>query len=125
MTTLFLISDQVRESTLGFAEIRHSHPKGGGYHYEVQTQTRHVEIALAPKQTPAEAIDDSHRRVQAVEKPPLRRNHCAGETDRRYVHPELHDERDDEAEIPVLHIESRDVKRRPKTGQHSKHDEQR
>ena len=61
---------------------------------------------IATKDRPAEAVDDTHHRIEQIEQPPLLRDDAAGEADRGDVVPELDDERDDIAKVAVLDVES-------------------
>ena len=85
-----------------------------------------VERALAAEDAPAETVDDADHRIEANRQS----RHCAGMTlalkaDRRDVQAELHDERDDIAEVAVFHVQRGDPQARPEAGQEGEQHEDR
>jgi hypothetical protein len=61
------MSNQISERALGLAEIRQAQPKQDGDDDKTQAEAWHVKLALASQQAPAEAIDNSDGRIQAIE----------------------------------------------------------
>src|SRR6185436_15178274 len=86
---------------------------------DAEDETRKIQTALAAKQTPTKSVDDSHHGVEAVPKAQSRRHDPAGKTDRRYIQPELDDERNNEPKVAVFDIQGRDQERRTETRQYS------
>src|SRR5262249_24910476 len=83
-------------------------PKKKRGHADTHCQARRMKFALPAQDAPAEPINDSHHRIEGIQQTPLLWHHTRTEADRRHVKPELHDERDDIAEVPILDVESSD-----------------
>lgn len=125
MTTSLISLYHVREGSLCGPEISDAEPEEEGRHTEAQHEARPIDLAGAAEKTPAEAIDDANDRIEAVEETPMLGYGPAGEADRRHVKAELQDERNDEAEVSVLHIESSDPQRWAKASKDGEDHEQR
>ena len=104
---------------------RRCRARGTARRRQAEQEARQVERAFAAQDAPAEAVDHAHHRIEAVPEAPLLRHDGAGEADRRDIKAELHDERDDVAEVAVFHIERRDEQRRAEAREHGQHNEDR
>src|SRR6516164_3213032 len=102
------VSDQIRKAVLHLSESLDAEPQKKGRHADTHGQAWRIKSALPAQDAPAEPINYPHHRIKRIQQTPLLGHHIRTETDRRYVQPELHDERDDVAEIPILDVESSD-----------------
>jgi len=104
MSRRSIISDQIREGLFHLSELPDPKPQEEAGDGEAQRKARPIELALPAKKAPTEAVDNSDHRVERVDQPPLVWNYAGAETNRRYIEPELHDKRNDIAEIPVFDV---------------------
>ena len=106
-----IISDHVREGFFGTPEVEDAEPEEEHHDGKAHEEARHVELALPAEQAPAEAVDHSDDRIEAVPEAPFVRNDRTRKADRRDIKTELHDERDDVAEVTVFNVERGQQKR--------------
>ena len=116
-------SDQIGEAFFRLAETADAEPQKKSGNGDAQRETRQIELALAAEDAPAEAVDDADHRIEGIEQPPLLRDDARAEADGRDIEPELHDERNDIAEIAVLDVERGDPQSRPDAGDEGEQDE--
>lgn len=67
-----------------------------------QKQTGPIQSVVTSKEAPTEAIDDSDHRIQRIDQPPPFWKDGTHKSHWGKVQTKLHDERDDEPEIPIL-----------------------
>ena len=67
----------------------------------------YVQLSLSTQKGPAEAVDDSHHRIQRIQQSPLLRDDAAAESHGRDVHAKLDNEGDDIAEVAIFDIQRR------------------
>src|ERR1700739_2524981 len=98
-------SDKIGKATFRFSEAVDTEPQKEHGDAAAGRQARHIERALPAEDRPAKAVNDADHRVEGVKQPPLPGHHTRAEPDRRYIQAELHDERNNVAEVPVFDIE--------------------
>src|ERR1700682_757590 len=111
MTTSGIVSDQVREAIFHLPKAMDAEPNKKRGDTGARRQAGQAEVALPAQDAPAKAIDDSHHRIEGIHQTPRLGDDARAKADRRNVEAELHDERDDISEIPVLDVEGGDPQR--------------
>ncbi len=90
---------------------------------EAEAEGGPVDGGLASEEAPAEAIDDADHGIQRVEEAVLLGDDAGTETDWRNIKPELDDEGDDGAEIPVFDIQRGEPEAGPEGGKEGEENE--
>src|SRR4051812_3056638 len=101
-------SEQIDKALLHLPELPNTQPHKEAGGTEAKREARQIELALTAEQAPAKSIDHAHKWIEGVNQTPLIRDEVRAEADRRYIKPQLHDERNDVTEIPILDVERRD-----------------
>src|SRR3984957_7365012 len=96
-------SDDVGEAAFHFPEVPDADGDRRRGHGERDPHRAGVERNA--EQRPAEAVDDPDQRVERIEQAPRFRHVGGGESHRRDEQAELHDERNDVAEVAVFDVE--------------------
>ena len=101
-------SDQIGKALFHFPELADAQPQEKAGDAEAEPEAGPIELAFAAEQAPAKPVDDADHRIEGISKTPLIRDDARAEPDRRHIEAQLHDERNDVTEIPILDVERRD-----------------
>ena len=115
---------QIGKGFFRFPEAGDAQVKEDGNDDQAEEKAGEVEGAVSAEETPAEAVDNPHHGIEAVEEAPLFRDDVAAEAHGGDVEAELDDEGDDVAEIPIFDVEGGDPESRAEAGQEGKDDEE-
>ena len=109
-------SDQIGEALFHFSELADAEPQEEAGDAEAEPKAGQIELAFAAEQAPAKSVDDADHRIEGIKQAPLLRDDAGAEADRRHIETELHDERNDVAEIAILDVERGDPQADPEAG---------
>src|SRR5438132_6713673 len=101
-------SDQVGKALFHFPKLTNTGPKEEQRNGDAEQETWQIERAFAPQQAPSKPVDNARHRIEVICQAPWLRDDVRAEPDRRHIEAELHDERDDVAEVAVFDVQRSD-----------------
>jgi hypothetical protein len=103
-TQLSQLSNDIRESALGFAEVANAGGENDGHGHQGKSETLLGGGRVTARDRPTEAVDYANHGIERLQRSPFFRNDRAAEANRRNLETELHNERNDVAEVAIFHI---------------------
>src|SRR6516162_2977661 len=109
-------SEEIGKAFFHLPELAAAQPQEKPGDGKAEAEAGQIELAFTAEQAPAKSVDHSDHWIERIKKAPLIRDDAGAETDRRNIESQLHYERNNVAEIPILDVERRDPHADPKTG---------